>query len=168
MKQIIFFAILFFAVILQTTIFQNIKIFGTTPNIALVFLIFIAFWEKDYKKTFFSATALGILFDVLSGPFFGVFLLIFFCLAFILNISARTLISSDNNPAFLGMVFLGTCAYYVLYYICINSLSVFGVVDYKIVANIIFFETLAVEIVLNLLIALLLIPAKKIMNQNII
>lgn len=161
MKRVIFFAILFFAVILQATILQDVKFFGVAPNVALVFLIFFAFWEKDYKNAFFSAIILGVLFDVLSGPFFGTFLLIFLFLAFLIYISAKVIISSDNNFAFLGIIFFGTIFYYILYYFCINSFHIFGLVDYNIALNAIFFETLALEVALNSLLAFALIPAKK-------
>lgn len=161
MKNLIFFLALFFAVILQATLFQSVKIIGVLPNIALVLLIFTSFWGKDYRKSFLSAIIFGLLFDVLSGPVFGLFLLTFVCLTFCVHVLARMFFSGENIYVFFGIVIFGTLAYYVFYYIFTGIFDMFGIVEYQVSFNGIFLKNLAIEMILNLSAALLLMPARK-------
>ena len=157
MKSIVPFAILFFAVILQATLFKYIGSAGVFLNFVLVLLLYSVFYGKRFKMTMFAAFLAGFLLDGLSGLPFGYLTFAVPAVVFLAR-AILSLVLGDSFWRFVFFVALGTALYDVVLLITLflaRKITVAGM-DFSA-----FGSALAIELALNIIAALMLYPLRK-------
>jgi rod shape-determining protein MreD len=87
MRNVLFLILVFYVlVLLQTSFFVSFNIFGIVPNLVIIAVIFINFFEKPDKKFgiicgFFG----GFFIDIFSGNFFGFYTIILLAVSLFLK-----------------------------------------------------------------------------------
>lgn len=78
-KALILFLILFILVLLQTSFLVHFNIFGFVPNLVIIFVIFLDFFEKEknfFSPAFFNSLFGGLFLDVFSRHQIGFYIII--------------------------------------------------------------------------------------------
>lgn len=112
LQKIIFFFIIFFAVVLQSAVFSNVFFLGTGPNIALLLIIF---WvsREGFEKALGKIILAGFILDLASFHPVGMNIFSFIIVAFLVGFfSKRFLVSSSGwyAPVLFFLIVLGTLA----------------------------------------------------------
>jgi len=150
-----------FTVFLQTSLLRGVEVFGVAPNISLVLFFAISFWVSDFKKVFASALFLGVLLDLFSGFSFGIFTLTFIFLAFFLNLLLGVFVSRESFTVLFFMVIFGTFIYYFSVLALTSMFNFFNPEYFSRKLDIVFFRTVSIEALYNLVILFLLLPLKR-------
>ncbi|NLV89834.1 MAG: rod shape-determining protein MreD [Tissierellia bacterium] len=107
--------------ILQTTIFPYISVFGVEPNLALLAVISMAIFKGRFYGSFLGLT-LGIIQDILFSPVLGVNSFILFFAGYLVGLLESKIIK-DNLFIPILLSILGTIYYNFTYYIFMFFLS---------------------------------------------
>lgn len=108
-SAIFFILISFF---LQSSVFEYLRIGGTIPNLVLIVFVLIIM-TADTREVFITALAGGLLLDFSSSFPFGIFILSFIVIGFVLAKAKHYLFAKANFIVFLLAVFLATLLYYL-------------------------------------------------------
>ena len=114
-------AAIYIVFLLQSTIFENIKILSVTPNILLPAVIVVAVFNRDTQSALLGAFA-GLLTDVVCSRVFGVHTVLYMLVAAgVANFVSKSIY---NSPIIMGV----TCFEFSAAYILVNSVipTVFG------------------------------------------
>lgn len=147
----IFFALflILMSFFLQSSILEYFQIQGVVPNLLLVVFILIILMAGS-REIFWAALTGGLLLDI-SSPFpFGIFILVFAALGFILGKAKFYLFAKANFIIFLLTVFLATIFYYLFITAVIEAANLFRILVFNFSAKNILFVVLTREILLNL------------------
>lgn len=87
MKKILALILFFYILtLIQTSFLAHFSIFGITPNIIIIALIILIFFEKKPKNLSIPAAFIGGLFlDIFSANFFGFWILILLAISFFIK-----------------------------------------------------------------------------------
>lgn len=135
------FAIILVNYILQSTIFQAIKINGISANFTLVLVIVITI-IYGLISGLFTAVLAGLLVDVFLSMTIGINLLILVIIATLISIVARPLFTG-NKLTLIFMTGLSTALYHLIYFFFMYFLNegmsftavMSGIVPYEIIMN---------------------------------
>ena len=149
MKKLITLAItIILCFLLQTTIFQTLKLAGISPNIMLILVVSIGFMRgrtEGLLVGFFS----GLLLDILYGGYLGIFALVYMLIGYI-NGYFNHMFFADEVILPLGLIiannFLLNLCIYLLYFLMRNRLDFLFYLRYTIVPEMIY--TIVVTLVL--------------------
>lgn len=108
-----FFLLLLFAVLLQTTVFSHLEVYGVAPNLALVVVI-LASLSVAWRPALILALLGGLLLDFFSAGQFGVFALTFIIIGFLFSFLKSYLFTQTNVFVYLVAVLAGTIFYYFI------------------------------------------------------
>lgn len=92
---------IYLAFLLQSLIFENIKIFSCSPDI-LVTAIIICAVSTDFMKAASLGAFAGLLLDAICGRVFGVNILIYMYLAFFVSTAVSE--KTENSPLLMSWV----------------------------------------------------------------
>ena len=82
LKFILIFFLIYFLALLQSGFLAHFRLFGLVPNLILILIIIVNFWEEKKKSLgIFSAFLGGLFIDVFSGRPFGFDILIYLAIA---------------------------------------------------------------------------------------
>jgi len=143
MKRIFPFFIILLSVILQSTIFQFIKVFDVVPSISLIFLVIFSIQFGEYYGGLL-VLFLVLLTDILYVGFFGINTLIYFLLGYILGNFKENVYKEDYLTYYFAVGIM-TVLYNTFFYIIIFFLQV----EINSIINMI--KPIIIEIVLNLI-----------------
>ena len=149
MKKLITLAItIILCFLLQTTIFQTLKLADISPNIMLILVVSIGFMRgrtEGLLVGFFS----GLLLDILYGGYLGIFALVYMLIGYI-NGYFNHMFFADEVILPLGLIiannFLLNLCIYLLYFLMRNRLDFLFYLRYTIVPEMIY--TIVVTLVL--------------------
>ena len=123
MRYFIKAVILIFSLILQSTLFAFLDIFGVVPNILLTFVIAVCFFSDDVVEPVIFGLAAGVLYDIAWGRIFGVHSLLMMYTAICVFYAASYLYAKNfTSQAAVG--FIASLLYMVLFYLV--SFTMFG------------------------------------------
>jgi len=117
------FLISYFLVIFQNSFLVHFAILGTVPNMVLISICLISFFEKPSSNIkFYSALMSGLLIDVYSNFFIGVSILIFIAIALIFKKSIKSFKNvSEKHPfRYFLPLFIICLALYKLFLIVVS------------------------------------------------
>lgn len=137
-----------FCFLLQTTIFQSLKLAGISPNIMLILVVSIGFMRgrtEGMLVGFFS----GLLLDILYGGYLGIFALVYLLIGYI-NGYFNHMFFSDEYLLPIGLILgndliLNLCIY-ILYFLMRNRLDFLFYLRYTILPEMIY--TIVITLVL--------------------
>ncbi len=161
MFNFLFYIILFFVVVLQSSILPKIELFGVFLNLSLLSLVFLSFYLKDRKRVILSALFLGALLDIFSSMPFGIFTFIFLIISSLITFLLNSFMPRDNLFILISLLFFATILYYVLFFVFVNLLSIFDATNYKISFNINTLKLAFFEYLYELLFLFLLLPLRR-------
>lgn len=147
MNYIYSFVIFLVGFILQTTILNDLSVFGVTPNILLCIVIIFAFLFDRYYSLVYGVI-FGLLQDILFGQILGIAALCYLLIGLTVRV-AKTLLNSESIVSAIILTVGGTLMFDFLFW---GLTSLFGSV-YTIVAML---KMLAVAILYNIMIAIIL------------
>lgn len=143
MKTIIYILIFLILLFLQTNIAQSLQIFNAVPAFVLVFLIL---WiHENEKETIVLALLLGLIFDLVFAPVFGVYTLG--------NLLALLLVRYLNKHFFSHLSFssavltvgAGSMAWYIVY---LTIALIFGKSNLELLGTVILITTYSILLAL--------------------
>lgn len=143
MKIFFIIFILILSVILQTTLFSFLDIYGVIPNLVLILSLFLTVWKR-FEKVWWIILLIGLLTDLLIGLPFGLASLSLISTCWIINSFNRSIFSGIKFWIMNVLIIMGTFIYFLLLF----SLSKFF--QFDLIFN---FKYLLIEIVYNLLIS---------------
>ncbi len=143
MKKNFSFILILISFILQSTLFQFVKIFDVVPNISLILFVIFAIQFGEYYGGLLGLF-LGILTDILYVEFFGINTLIYFLTGYILGNFKDTVYKEDYLTYYFGTGIM-TIFYYIVFYIIIFFLQV----EINSIINMI--KPIIIEIILNII-----------------
>jgi rod shape-determining protein MreD len=143
MKKIFPFILILISFILQSTIFQFVKIFDVVPNISLILLVIFAVQFGEYYGGLLGIF-IGILTDVMYVGFFGINTFIYFVIGYILG-RFKDNVYKEDYLTYYTAVGIMTLLYNALFYIIIFFLQI----ETNSIVNMI--KPVTVEIILNLI-----------------
>lgn len=152
-KYFFVFLVLFFLVLVQSSFFYDKNV---SLNIPLVVALFLACMLKDKKEAFFYILFLSFIFWVFSGTFGFVFVLLFLILYFLALRLSLFFDFYKNIYSFLGVIFLGTVAYYFLYFSIFYIIEFLGAYNQNWVGFSVFAEQMLKEAFYNTIFAFVL------------
>lgn len=104
MKQIVYFLVIFFAFIIQATLFNAIPIIGVKPNLMLVTAIAIGFLKGEYDGLFIGCAA-GLLQDCFFSTYIGGNLFLYGFTAFMTGVICKDYYKENAiTPMFVMMI----------------------------------------------------------------
>ncbi|PIZ56850.1 hypothetical protein COY23_02345 [bacterium (Candidatus Torokbacteria) CG_4_10_14_0_2_um_filter_35_8] len=138
-------------VILQITL---VKYFPSLFNIPFVFLISWAIFQ-DYKSTLLLAFTGGFILDILSMTPFGLFIITFVIITFLINVISHSLFSEPKLYVILIITFIATVIYFSFYWSLAELLIIW---EYSFIdlSNFLSFQLLAGKILGNLIAQIIL------------
>ncbi len=92
---------IYVAFLLQSLLFENIKIFSCSPDIMLTLLIIFSVSLNFVSATFLGAFA-GVLIDVMYEKVFGINLLIYMFLALLVSLATDR--KNENSPLIMSWI----------------------------------------------------------------
>ena len=92
---------IYFAFLIQSLFFENLKLFSCSPDILVAVVIIIAVSESFVAASVMGAFA-GLLIDVMYGQVFGINILLYMYLALIVSIAADK--KNLNSPLIMSWV----------------------------------------------------------------
>lgn len=107
------FFVLVLAVILQTTVFSYLEIYGVVPNLILVVVILVSL-SVDWQTALPLALLGGLSLDLFSANQFGFFALILIIISFFFSFLKSYLFAQANILVSFVAVLIGTSLYYLL------------------------------------------------------
>jgi len=143
MKKIFPFILILISFILQSTVFQFVKILDVVPNISLILLIIFAVQFGEYYGGLLGIF-IGILTDVMYVGFFGINTLIYFVIGYILG-NFKDNVYKEDYLTYYTAVGIMTLLYNTLFYIIIFFLQI----EINSIVNMI--KPVTIEIILNLI-----------------
>ena len=120
-KQLKSFAAIYIIFLLQSIIFENIKILSVTPNLLLAAVIIAAVFLNDTQAALLGAFA-GLLTDVVCSRVFGVHIILYMLLAAAVS-------HFVNKGVYNSPIFMGLCSFeFSAAYIVVESVlpTIFG------------------------------------------
>lgn len=140
--------------LLQTTLFNFLRIGGVAPNTALIIIVTIALL-KGKKTGAILGLSVGLLQDLMFNDVIGVYTLIYFLIGYGVGLVDNKVYKENS---FIALIFTGGAT--ILFYLLFNFLMYFLAVDVSFKAmfkNIIF-----IELIYNLVLS---IPIYKIVTR---
>ena len=132
--------------ILQTTVFNHLKIYDVKPNILVIVVVCFSLYEKNILSSSLFGMACGVVLDAVGGGIFGVNAILCMYLAM-----ATTVLSSRLFQGKMSIGLLFTCIFGMLYEFVFYSLCIYlwkkG--DYAAAVLDIIFPTVVYNIVLS-------------------
>lgn len=107
------FFVLVLAVLLQTTVFSHLEIYGIVPNLILVVVV-LASLSVDWQIALPLALLGGLSLDLFSANQFGFFALTFIIISFFFSFLKSYLFAQANIFVSLVAVLAGTILYYLV------------------------------------------------------
>ena len=157
MKIFFIIIILILSVILQTTLIPFLDVWGVTPNLVLVFSLFLVVWRR-FEKTWWIILLAGLLTDLLIGLPLGLASISLITVAYAIDSFNRSTFSRIRFWIMNSLIILGTLIY---------SLLIFGLSKVFQIDLIFSFKYLLIEIIYNLLISsIFYVGIKKIFRQT--
>ena len=92
---------IYLAFLIQSLIFENLKIFSSSPDLLIAVVIIMAVSEDFVPASVLGAFA-GLLIDVMYGQAFGINILLYMYLALIVSIASNS--KSANSPLIMSWV----------------------------------------------------------------
>ncbi len=114
MKLRYMFLIFLGAFLIQSTLLNQLSLFGVTPNLMLCLVMLFSFWFEGY-----GAMSMGILFGLLQDLCFGKLMGIAAICYFLLSLGiwlTKHLLYRDNILSVFFLTLVGTCAYELMYW----------------------------------------------------
>jgi rod shape-determining protein MreD len=148
MFALLSFFIFFLISVLQLTIIPRLALFGAIPNLVLVLIIL---WSVlfGFKKSFWLALVGGFFLDLFSGPYFGIFIVIFLVIAFLADLATNRIFGDNLLFSVLSLCSLFSALFVLLFdYLAFKSLFS----NYKLII------ILVLTIILNFFLALIFFP----------
>ncbi len=134
--------------LLQTTIFQSLKLANISPNILLILVVSIGFMRGRTEGVLVGFFA-GLLLDILYGGYLGIYALVYMLIGYI-NGCFNHMFFADEVILPLGLVlgndFLLNLCIYALYFLMRNRLDFLFYLRYTILPEMIY--TIVVTLVL--------------------
>jgi rod shape-determining protein MreD len=149
MKTFLIILFLLLAVVLQTTIFSALTVWGVAPNLVLVLVLLLVIL-KSFKETWLAVLATGLLLDLFSGLPFGLISLSLVTSAFLVGRINKSLFSTVKFWITVSLIILGTLFY---------NLLLFGLSKLLGVDLVFGLTHLFIETVYNLLLIIIFKPA---------
>ena len=106
MKYIAYTIGIIIALALQAGLFGYFKIWNTVPNLLLLMVITLSLEKEDYDFFIVSAIA-GLFLDLYSGSFPGTFMFGFLFTAYLLHLTAQSVVVYETNWKYLAGFLLG-------------------------------------------------------------
>lgn len=131
---------LYVCFLLQTTIFQTLKLAGISPNILLIFVVSFSIMSGKTEGLILGFFT-GLFFDVLYGGYLGVFALIYMSIGY-LNGYFTQLFYTDDIMLPLSLIlfndFILNLGIYVVYFLLRNRLDFLFYLRYTILPEMIY------------------------------
>ena len=137
-------ALVLISFIMQSTVLQFLQIFGVTINLVLVVLVVISLQTNEVTGAGLGFI-LGFLTDILYSQFFGVNILLFFCIGYLAGRISEDVYKFDYFTN-LYFVLFGTLFYHIFFYFIHYFLKIGSE------AILITLTPILIEVVLNLII----------------
>lgn len=158
MRFLSFSLLLFCSFILQISVLPFFSIFGILPNLLLVLLFFFISYSSDgglnYLELMIFSFASGFLSDIYSGMPFGVIALSFILTVAVVNFLAHNFLEKDNFIIACVGTLIGSVVYSVIYFGIFKLYMTFNLVSDLGFNHLIFFKTMPVFYVLNVVVAM--------------
>lgn len=106
MRKLVIFAILFFALVLENSLFNYLKIAGVKPDLLLLVVIFHALLNGP-REGFFTGLAAGLLQDLRVGEMLGLFAISKAFTGYLFGLAGRKIYRENLIVAFFCVV-IGT------------------------------------------------------------
>ncbi len=113
MKTFLIILIFLLAVVLQTTVFPALTVWGIAPNLVLVLILLLVIL-KGFKETWLAVLASGLFLDLFSGLPFGLISLSLVTSAFLIDWINKSLFSTVKFWISVSLIVLGTLFYNLL------------------------------------------------------
>lgn len=100
-KYLITIILFYFFALLQSSFFAHFNFFGAFPNFVFILFFLLIFFDKEtnYYKIFFYSAIAGILLDFFSYAYFGISVVLLFCIGILLKkIQSALLQRQDKYP----------------------------------------------------------------------
>ena len=136
---IVLFIISFLLYFLQRNIFSNLKISGISPNIFIIYILFLGLYTNS-KISIAIGIFIGILIDAVYGKCIGISSTMFCIIAYLTSYFDKNF-SKDNKITIMLMCIGATFIFEFGYYI-INSLVFNFDIEFKYFIKIMFIENL--------------------------
>jgi rod shape-determining protein MreD len=104
-EKIIIFLIIFFAVLLQMSVFPNIFFLGVSPNLAMDLVIFWVVYE-GFESAFLKVILTGFILDLAVFWPIGINIIIFSTIAFLISIFSKRLFAFGNWRTIILILFI--------------------------------------------------------------
>lgn len=165
MRLLFFVALLFTSVIMQISVLPHIPILNVA-NILLVLAVFFAFYFPDYRHIAIFAFFSGFIADIYSASPFGVVLLSFISVMFLIDFLAKNFFGKADLFIIIAGMVVGSILYFGFYF---GFLKIYEILQIASHSNFIVAfspKTVAISIVSNILIiAAFYFPMKKNINK---
>lgn len=110
MKTFLIILLFLLAVVLQTTIFPALTVWGAAPNLVLVLVLLLVIL-KSFKETWLAVLATGLFLDLFAGLPFGLISLSLVTSAFLIDWLNKSLFSTVKFWISVSLIILGTLFY---------------------------------------------------------
>lgn len=134
--------------LLQSTVFQNLRLDGVLFNFNILILVMFIIHSKDLRSILYYALISGILQDVFSSPLLGINTFIYIFIIGI-AINMESIFSKVSMISPLVLISVATVTYHSIYYLTFTLLN--WSLD-----SFLFFKIILVELFLNLIIGVIL------------
>lgn len=113
---LLLFDIFFF--ILQSTVVNKIQLGNVVPNICLILIVSIAYFNGS-STAVFHGFIIGLLFDVFFGDFIGLFSLFYVLTAYLCGLFHKTFYDYNFDLKLPTILFIASClAHNMITYVC--------------------------------------------------
>lgn len=149
MNFISLFFVLVLAILLQTTVFSRLEIYGVVPNLILVVVV-LASLSVDWQIALPLALLGGLSLDLFSANQFGVFAFTFIIISFFFSFLKSYLFARANIFVSLVAVLAGTTLYYLVAMLLADFFSLLNLPVFVIASRENIFIRLPLELIYNL------------------
>lgn len=118
MRFLLFFLLLFVLIVLQISVFPHFQLQGVLPNIVLVAVIFLAYYQQAGKINYWELMAFsfasGVLLDAYSGLPFGIILISFIAIVASVNFVVDVFSDSAHSLIMGLAIFFGSAGHFFI------------------------------------------------------
>lgn len=127
MRFFLFFLLLFFFFIVQISALPNILPARFMPDILLIVLIFLAFYQLEYKSLMALAFIFGLIADIYSGISFGIIVLSFIPAIFLIDLLVNNFFNKADFFVVLSGIAAGSVLYSAFYFGLLKAYELFNI-----------------------------------------
>jgi rod shape-determining protein MreD len=143
-KHLTILILFYLLAILQNSFFVHFNLFGAKPNLVFILFFLLAFFSTqsgpilNWETTFYAISA-GLLLDFFSYTYFGVSIILFLLIGFVVK-KVQTLLRNNRNNNFPFFYFLPLFLVSLIAYdLLLKTFSVSGLAYNVAVASVVFY-----------------------------